>query len=119
MKLSNQSTPVFIQVADEIRREIFCGKYVPGVQIPTVRQIAFNVSVNPNTVQRALSLLEEEGLLFTKGTVGRFVTEDEALIEASRERVKKAILESLIKEAESLGITRGDIIKFVKEGDAE
>ena len=118
LKLSNQSTPVFIQVAEEIRRDIFGGKYQPGEQIPTVRQIAFSVSVNPNTVQRSLSLLEEEGLLFAKGTVGRFVTEDEGLIKAVRDRVKKEILESLIKEAESLGITRGDIIKFVEEGEA-
>ena len=118
MKLFNQSTPVFIQVAEEIRRDILGGKYLPGEQIPTVRQIAFSVSVNPNTVQRSLSLLEEEGLLFTKGTVGRFVTEDEGLIESVRERVKKEMLEGLITEAELLGITRGDIINFVKEGEA-
>lgn len=118
LKLFNQSTPVFIQVAEEIRRDILGGKYLPGEQIPTVRQIAFSVSVNPNTVQRSLSLLEEEGLLFTKGTVGRFVTEDEGLIESVRERVKKEMLEGLITEAELLGITRGDIIKFVEEGEA-
>ena len=119
LKILNQSTPVFVQVADGIRRDIFGGKYQPGEQIPTVRQLAFDTSVNPNTVQRSLSLLEDEGLIFTKGTVGRFVTEDEGLIKAVRDRVKKEILESLMKEAESLGITRGDIIKFVKEGEAE
>ena len=117
MKILNQSTPVFVQVADGIRRDIFGGKYQPGEQIPTVRQLAFDTSVNPNTVQRSLSLLEDEGLIFTKGTLGRFVTEDKALIASSLETVKREILEGLIKEAESLGITRGDIINFVKEGD--
>ena len=117
MKILNQSTPVFIQVADGIRRDILGGKYQPGEQIPTVRQIAFDVSVNPNTVQRSLALLEEEGLLFTKGTMGRFVTLDENLITSSREKGKKELLESLIKEAESLGISRCDIINFIKEGD--
>lgn len=116
MKIFNQSTPVFVQVADEIRHDILGGRYQPGEQIPTVRQIAFNVSVNPNTVQRSLALLEEEGLLFTKGTLGRFVTLDEDLILSSREKVKRELLEGLIKEAESLGITRADIIEFLKEG---
>ena len=59
MKILNQSTPVFIQVADEIRRDILGGKYPPGMQIPTVRQIAYDVSVNPNTVQKSLALLED------------------------------------------------------------
>lgn len=117
LKILNQSTPVFIQVADGIRRDILGGKYQPGEQVPTVRQIAFDVSVNPNTVQRSLALLEEEGLLFTKGTMGRFVTLDENLIASSREKGKKELLESLIKEAESLGISRCDIINFIKEGD--
>ena len=118
MKIFNQSTPVFIQVADEIRRDILGGKYLPGVQIPTVRQIAYDVSVNPNTVQKSLALLEDEGLLFTKGTAGRFVTEDEAHIRGARERMKREILERLIGEAELLGITRGDIMNYVKKGES-
>ena len=117
MKIFNQSIPVFIQVADEIRRDIFSGKYLPGGQIPSVRQIAYDTSVNPNTVQKSLALLEEEGILFTKGTVGKFVTEDEERIDIARERMKREILESLINEAELLGITRKDIIKYVKEGE--
>ena len=117
MKILNQSTPVFIQVADEIRRDILGGKYPPGMQIPTVRQIASDVSVNPNTVQKSLALLEDEGLLFTKGTVGRFVTEDEAYISRASKRMKREMLESLVSEAELLGITRSDIINYLKEGE--
>ena len=115
--LQNQSTPVFIQVADEIRHGILGGKYNPGEQIPTVRQIAYDLSVNPNTVQKALLLLEGEGLLFTKATIGRFVTEDEEFIDGVRERVKRETLESLIREAELLGVSRSDIINYIKEGE--
>lgn len=117
MKNFNQSMPVFIQVADEIRHDIFSGKYLPGAQIPSVRQIAYDASVNPNTVQRALALLESEGLLFTRSTAGRFVTEDEELVKKACERMKAEILKSLVSEAELHGITRGEIIKYVKEGD--
>lgn len=66
-------SPVYRQIVRHIRADILNGRYQPDEQIPPVRQLAMEASVNPNTMQRALSALEDEGLLVSRGTVGRFV----------------------------------------------
>ena len=68
--------PVYLQISDKIVKKVLSGEYPVGEQIPTVRQIALEAAVNPNTVQHAFSELENEGLIISKGTMGRFVTED-------------------------------------------
>ena len=98
-----------------IKRDILMGKYPPGSQIPSVRQLAFDASVNPNTVQRALAILEQEGLLYTKNTLGKFVTEDTAVLERAGAEIKKAALECLISDAADVGISYEEIIEYVKE----
>ena len=113
----NEREAVFAQIANRLRWDIFSGKYLPDEQIPSVRQIASEASVNPNTVQRALYHLEEEGLLYTKGTVGRFVTSDTELITASKERSQKQLVKQLLYEAESVGITVEELIKYINEED--
>ena len=72
--------PVSLQLTHKLRIDILSGKYSPGEQFPPVRQLAYDASVNPNTVQKALTSLESEGLLITRGTVGRFVTDDESAL---------------------------------------
>lgn len=66
-------SPVYRQIVRHIRADILSGCYQPDEQIPPVRQLAMEAGVNPNTMQRALSALEDEGLLVSRGTVGRFV----------------------------------------------
>ena len=73
----NRTEAVFLQIEKRLKREILVGKYPPDSQFPSVRQLAAEAAVNPNTMQKALSLLEDEGLLYSKGTLGRFVTNDE------------------------------------------
>ena len=68
--------PLTVQISDRIRQDILRGEYRAGEAFPTVRQLAAEASVNPNTVQKALVILENEGLLVTLGTAGRTVTED-------------------------------------------
>ena len=70
----DHKTPVFLQLASHLRNEIVAGKYAADEQIPSVRVLAAQASVNPNTMQKARLSLEEEGLLYTRGTLGRFVT---------------------------------------------
>ena len=77
------------QLLHKYRLDIIGGKYPPGSQFPTVRALAYEESVNPNTMQKSLALLEEEGLLYSKGTVGRFVTSDSAILFTAKERMKK------------------------------
>ena len=108
-------TSLVQQIASRIRTEIIGGKYAPGDHFPAVRQLAFEASVNPNTVQKALTALESEGLLVARGTVGRFVTDDAKVIETARHTVRNEYLERTITEAYKLGITDEQIIEFIKE----
>ena len=78
--------PVYQQIMALIRGGILTGKLSPGQKIPSVRDLAAQAQVNPNTVQRALTELEREGLLVSGGTSGRRVTEEEAILEEMKEQ---------------------------------
>lgn len=111
--------PVYYQVAERIRRAILSGEYPSGAQIPSVRQLALDAAVNPNTVQHAFSELEELGLIESRGTVGRFVTENKEIIEKCRMQEAKELVDGIIKKAEELGINAEDIIRMILEHDSE
>ena len=115
----NSKVPVFVQIVDKIRADIINGTYPPGSQIPPVRQLAAEAAVNPNTMQRALGELEHEGLLESRGTVGRFVTENVAVIQKTNDTTKNEVLTKLVEEAEALGISDEEIIAFVTRRKAE
>ena len=68
-------SPIYLQIAEIIKFRILRGEYPPGTRIPSVRELAQEAAVNPNTMQRALALLKSEGLLITRRTTGRTVTE--------------------------------------------
>ena len=79
--------PIYIQLVEKIRIEIISGKLKSGERIPSVRELALTARVNPNTMQKALVELENEGLVYTERTNGKFVTENKELIE----RIKKEL----------------------------
>lgn len=111
----NSREAVFLQIAARLRGEILCGKYPPDSQIPPVRQLALEAAVNPNTVQKALAHLEEEGLLHARGTVGRFVTSDPAVLDAARAKMRRDAVRSWLAEAAALGMTRAELIHYIEE----
>jgi len=111
----DNKSPVSMQIASIIRLNIVNGKYKAGEQFPTVRQLAFDASVNPNTMQRALSILESEGLLVTKSTSGRFVTEDVSVIESTLADLQREYLDKVVSEGIELGITKDKFIKYIEE----
>ncbi len=111
----NGTQAVFIQIADKLRRDVVNGTYPPGEQIPTVRQLAFDASVNPNTMQKALSLLEEEELLISRGTVGIYVTSSLAVIESARKKICFDTVERFCLEAQALGISKTELMDYIKE----
>ena len=115
----NGKEPVFLQIANRLRIEILNGKYPPDSQIPPVRQLAFEAAVNPNTMQKALSNLEEEGLLDSKGTVGRFVTTDTETLRAATEKMRRETVKGWLAEAEILNISVEDLILYIKEVNEE
>ncbi len=111
----NQHAPVYIQIAKRLRTEIINGTYAPGEQIPPVRQLAITAAVNPNTMQHALSELEVEGLICAKGTQGRYVTEDVAVLSAARRTAAKQLVSEFLKQAESMSISKAELIKMIEE----
>ncbi len=99
------SSPVYLQLMEHIRRAVLTGEYSPGGRIPPVRELAAQANVNPNTMQRALTALEAEGLLVTCGTSGRFVTSDQQVLAALRKSAVKAVVLESAKEFRALGIS--------------
>ncbi|MBQ4105237.1 MAG: GntR family transcriptional regulator [Clostridia bacterium] len=111
----DKHTPVYLQIAERIRNEIIVGNYPPASQVPSVRQLALTAAVNPNTVQHALTALEAEGLIYSEGTAGRFVTTDAELIASARHTAAKELVDEFLKQAASLSISRDELIKMIEE----
>jgi DNA-binding transcriptional regulator YhcF (GntR family) len=88
---------------DEIKGQIASGRLAPGEKLDSIRDLAAFYAVNPNTVQRALSELERDGLLSTKRASGKTVTEDEHMIKELRARLASGRIEALLSAMESLG----------------
>ncbi|MDR0839446.1 MAG: GntR family transcriptional regulator [Oscillospiraceae bacterium] len=96
--------PIYIQLKERVKIKIVSGEYPPGSQIPTVRELAEQSSVNPNTMQKALSELERDGLLFAQRTSGRFVTEDAGLVENLKKELAGTEISRFLKVMASIGI---------------
>ena len=79
--------PIYAQILERIQRQIVSGEYAPGTKIPSVRELAAQAGVNPNTMQKALSELERSGLVVTMRTSGRVVTEDMEMIKQIRKQL--------------------------------
>lgn len=109
------TAPVFIQIIDRIQNDIISGKLRPGDRLVSVRELAEQAGVNPNTMQRALLQLEQNGLIYTKRGSGRFITEDEQNLS----QVKAEVISSRIKEFVSslceLGLDNDQIIVLLNK----
>lgn len=117
-ELSNDR-PIYIQLVERITRQIVSGAYKPGDRFPSVRELALEAAVNPNTMQRAMAALEAEGLLITSRTAGRTITEDEALIAAVKKKIATVEYYNFYSSMKELGYNDEEIIRFVKETKPE
>jgi len=86
----DDTRPIWIQLADNFRARITDGTWKPGQKIPSVRDLAIEAGTNPNTVQRALAALDDEGLTVPKRTAGRFVATDDTALRALRQEDARA-----------------------------
>ena len=105
------------QLLHKYRLDIVGGKYPTASQFPTVRALAYEESVNPNTMQKVLTTLEQDGLLISQGTRGRFVTEDAAVIAQMRLLLQTEYLQSAREQAARLGITKQQFMQFLQESE--
>ena len=97
--------PVYQQVMATIRGAILKGELPPGGKVPSVRELAAQAQINPNTMQRALTELEREGLLVSGGTSGRTVTQDEAVLMAMREQTLGELARECAEKFMVFGVT--------------
>ena len=109
------NAPVFLQIADTIKKKILFGEYPPNGQIPSVRALAAETGTTPNTVQRALTLLEREGLISTRGTVGKFVTDNNAMIADLKTSAIRIEITSFLQKIKEYGFTAEDVIPMLTD----
>ena len=109
--------PIYSQLVDKIKLGIVSGALAPGERLASVRDLAMEAGVNPNTMQRALQELEREGLVFSQRTAGRFVTEDITVIDEIKKMLAKGQIESFLKAMKELGYDRQGIIDLLKEDE--
>ncbi len=111
----NSDRPIYSQLMEYIKISIVSGKYKPGEKMPSVRELASEASVNPNTMQKALTELERLGLLFSARTSGRFITEDSKMIEEMKCNLAKEEIQAFLKKMEEIGFTKEEAIETIKE----
>jgi len=105
--------PIYTQLLEKIEMKIISGEYKPGEKMPSVRELAAEASVNPNTMQKALAKLEENGLVVTSRTVGRTVTDDKELIGSARDIAAKRFTSEYITKMRRLGISVSQCVDIV------
>ncbi|MBQ5318523.1 MAG: GntR family transcriptional regulator [Oscillospiraceae bacterium] len=111
----DSSTPLYLQIMEQIKFRIAVGDYKAGDKLASVRELAAEAEVNPNTMQKALSELEREGLLFTQRTSGRFVTENSESITSLRRGLANTQLDLFLKKMYNLGYDNEEVVKLLQD----
>ena len=106
--------PIYLQIITTLKSKIASGELPPGSQVQPVRELAMEAGVNPNTMQRALTQLEQEGLLYTQRTSGRYVTEDEQALHRMREELAGEYVGEMCEALEKLGVNNNEIVQAVE-----
>lgn len=106
--------PIYSQLIQKIKYALVSGELSPGDRLQSVREMALDAKVNPNTMQRALSELEREGLLYTQRTSGRFVTEDIALLGSLKSALAGEQIKSFFDSMERIGISESEALKLIE-----
>ncbi|MEW6871038.1 GntR family transcriptional regulator [Trueperella pyogenes] len=110
----DDSRPIWIQLAEIFGQKIVSGEWQPGAKIPSVRELALEQGANPNTIQRALGKLDDDGLTVAERAQGRFVTGDESVIQRRREESAAAQTDRHIVALQGLGLTLDRAVDLLK-----
>lgn len=112
IKFSNDK-PIFMQLAKILKEHIISGKYKSNEKLPSVRELALIYSINPNTVQKALQILENDGLVITDRTNGKFVAENDNLINKQKKKTIENEIDLFIEKMEALGLSLKEIKNMI------
>lgn len=111
----DSSRPIYLQIIERVQMDSITGRYQPGDKLPSVRDLAQEAAVNPNTMQKALSELERSGLIYSQRTSGRFITEDKELIHQMKKELAAAEVSAFVAHMKQLGITPEEIRQLLAE----
>ena len=111
----NSDRPIFMQLIEIIQISIISGKYAPGSKLPSVRDLAQEAYVNPNTMQKALAELERSGLVFSQRTSGRFITEDYRMIEELKSKLAREEIEQFLESMQKLGFQKEETMDLMSQ----
>ena len=111
----DDSRPIYLQLMERIQHDIVSGVYQPGDKLPSVRDLALDAAVNPNTMQKALSELERSGLVYSHRTSGRFITDDSALLKKIKTDLAQEYIGSFLEQMSHLGISGSETLEMIKQ----
>lgn len=115
----NSDRPIYAQILEVIQLRIISGRYRPGEKIPSVRDLAAEAGVNPNTMQKALAELERNGLVVTQRTSGRMVTEDMDMIQTTRNKLAREQVCEFIDKMKELGFSKREVVELFEKMGGE
>lgn len=107
--------PIYIQLIEQLQAAIIAGQVSPGDKIPSVRDLASEAQVNPNTMQKALAELERTGLLYTERTSGRYITSDKELIMKVKKQSAKTQIQEFIEKMKLMGFQPDETLALIEE----
>ncbi|KOY12942.1 GntR family transcriptional regulator [Paenibacillus xylanivorans] len=114
----DNNLPIYLQIMQYIKRQIVTGTLKAGDKIPSVRELAAELQINPNTVQRTFQELEREEVVETKRGLGRYVTSEESKIMTIKKEMAGELLERFLTGMQELGIDEQDIVTIVADAVA-
>lgn len=115
----DNNVPIYIQLVEELKINIISGNYELGSRIPSVRELAMEKKVNPNTMQKALTELENMGLIYTERTNGKYVTTDSELIESLKSEYASNLVSNYFDSMKRIGFSEKDAFKYIKSMEGE
>lgn len=111
----SNDAPIYTQLIQQVKVGIVTGAFPPGERLPSVRDLATEAGVNPNTMQRALAELERDGLVYSQRTAGRFVTEDGAMINQAKRSLAQRHVKTFLEAMLRLGFQKEEIINLIAQ----
>ena len=111
----DDNRPIDLQLMERIQQDIISGVYGPGDKLPSVRELALEASVNPNTMQNALSELERSGLVHSQRTSGRYITRDEQMLKQLKHDLAFQHIQEFMEKMKQLGFAEAEIFQLLQE----
>lgn len=110
----DNNIPIYIQVLEYMKIYLISGVFKCGEKLPSVREFSITFKVNPNTMQKALSELEDLNLIYTERTNGKYVTNDKELIEKLKDEYAITLAKSYFQGMKRIGLGKAESIKYIE-----